>query len=318
MLWACVTIETASQAVEAVTAMLADYGVTGVIIEDAVEMKQFLQDNPQNWDYVDEELMNTETLPTRVKFYLPADSSETITFVENGLARFKENDYGLDMGSLRITTDIADDAGWLENWKKYYKPFRVGKNIIIRPFWEEYAAADSDIVFTINPGNVFGTGLHQSTKLCIEFLEEIIKPGMTILDIGCGSGILSVIAMLLGAGRAHLLDIDPAARAAAYENAKRNDIDTDNFNVITGNILTEGFLPGMGKTYDVIIANIVADVVIELASVVKKLTLPGGIFISSGIIDERLDGVLNALTQNGFTNHTVKTLDGWCAVGGIL
>lgn len=324
MEWIEGRIETTSEAVDAVGDMLTVAGITGFIIEDDNEMKQFLQNSPQNWDYVDDELLNKEPSQPLVKFYVPANANgrEILTLVKSGLARLRENDYGLDMGRLALEMDNVDDVEWLEKWKKYYTPFQIGKRVIVRPVWEEYDNTDGKLVFTINPGNVFGTGLHQSTKLCVEALENLVKPGQSILDLGCGSGILGIISMMLGAKSATLLDIDPAAHDTVRENAELNNIDLNNLKVITGNVLTDKSIYDQlyedtyspGNKYDIVISNIVADVIISLAPVVAELIADGGIFISSGIIDERTSDVILALQQYGFTDISVRNLEGWVGV----
>ncbi|MDR1687736.1 MAG: 50S ribosomal protein L11 methyltransferase [Clostridiales bacterium] len=322
MIWTECKTETTSQGLEAVCEMLTGAGITGFIIEDNEEMKNFLKDNPQSWDYIDEELANAPPSPPCVKFYIPVNDEgfNILSEVKAGIKRLKDENYGLDFGSLSFTLTETDDAEWLEKWKEFYKPFKIGKKIVIRPVWENYEKADGEIVFTINPGHVFGTGLHQSTRICIEALQELNLKNKTVLDLGCGSGILGIISMMLGAKSAQLTDIDPAAEDTARENAELNGIDMNNFSVVTGNILKDDSVfkkisaaNAEGK-YGVVIANIVADVIIAAAPVAAKLIERGGYFITSGIIKERLSDVTAALTQNGFEITEVKNIDGWVGV----
>jgi ribosomal protein L11 methyltransferase len=321
MIWTECKTETTAQALDAVCEMLTSAGISGFIIEDNEEMKNFLKDNPQSWDYIDEELANAPAYPPCVKFYIPVNDEgfNILSEVKAGLKRLKAENFGLDFGSLCLTLTETDDAEWLEKWKEYYKPFKIGKKVVIRPVWESYEKADGEIVFTINPGHVFGTGLHQSTRICIETLQDMDIANKTVLDLGCGSGILGIIAMMLGAKSAYLTDIDPAAEDTARENAKLNGINMNNFSVVTGNILKDESVfnriaaNGQGK-YGVVIANIVADVIIAAAPFAAKLTADGGYFITSGIISERLLEVKAALTQNGFKTVREKNIDGWVGV----
>lgn len=321
MEWIAGNIITTSEAVDAVGEMLSEAGISGFWVEDTEEMQNFLNDNPQSWDYIDDELLNKKPQPPLIKFYVPdnAEGLEIIIQVKSEIKRLKENDYGLDFGPLSLELINVDDTEWLNNWKKYYKPFQIGNGIIIRPFWEEYDNKEGKLVFTINPGHVFGTGLHQSTRICVEALEKLVIPGQSVLDLGCGSGILGIIALMLGAKNAALIDIDPAAKGIVRENAELNGITPDKYLSLSGNILTDysvfnkinDYAP---NKYDIIISNIVADVIISLAPYVARLIAPGGYYLTSGIIDERLDDVLFALNQNGFTKTEVVSLEGWAGV----
>jgi ribosomal protein L11 methyltransferase len=201
----------------------------------------------------------------------------------------------------------------LHEWKKHYKPFRVGQRIVIVPIWEEYEAEPGDVVFIIDPGSVFGTGLHQTTRLSIVSLEEYVRPGDMVLDIGCGSGILSVISLLLQADFAFACDFDPAAAIATRDNALRNPIKPGSLQVETGDIFKDTHLRDViaGRHFDIVVANIVADVVIRLAGFVKQYLKPDGIFIASGIIGERMQEVELALLNNGFTLINNLEQDGW-------
>jgi ribosomal protein L11 methyltransferase len=218
---------------------------------------------------------------------------------------------------------VEDD--WTDAWREHYKPFKIGKRIVVRPFWEEYnphdnQAYDEEIVFTIDPGHVFGTGQHQSTSLCINLLDKHLQKGDKILDIGCGSGILAIIALLLGAAHATAVDIDPAAAKMTITNAELNDIPKEKITAFNGNIFDEG--ESSYGTYDIVVANIVADVIIKLAPLAAKMLttngrfIEGGIngrFITGGIVEERKEEVAEALAQAGFSIGETLIQDGWVA-----
>jgi ribosomal protein L11 methyltransferase len=322
MKWIEARVSTVSEGVETVTGVLLSCGIQGVQIIDNNEMRRFLQEAPFNWDYVDETLMQSsyteDEMWAEVLFYVTPDEGgqAILRQAEEKLQRLTLS-YGSSLGSLTLTNSIADDRDWLEEWKKYYKPFRIGRSVVIKPVWEFYAAGPKDIVFTIDPGSVFGTGLHQSTRLCVEALEDYVRVGHSVLDIGCGRGILSIIALLFGAGSALACDYEPAAAVSARENASLNNITADRYEIYAGDVFTDNLLRSRirRRTYDIITANIVADVVIRLAAEVCDWLSPDGTFIVSGIIAERITDVKTAMAQNYFNVISVLEKDGWyCAV----
>ena len=307
MEWIEAKISTKSEAVEIVTGFLMAKNIPNIRIIDDVAVDRFLLDHPLNWDYKDEEVIEPSN-EAELIFYLQDD--------EIGTARLKEIEVGLknlheianvDFGSLTIKHGPVNDDDWLHEWKKTYKPFKIGNNIIVKPVWEDYVASKGETVFTIDPGAVFGTGLHATTQLCIMAMEGIDLSNKKVLDIGCGSGILSVIAMLLGASSAMACDIDPGAARCALENATLNNIDTTNYQAVTKNIFEEDFLEP--QSYDIVLANIVADVIIGLSSIVPKYMKAGGLLIASGIIDDRVADVKKALT--GYNILEERHMDGW-------
>lgn len=220
------------------------------------------------------------------------------------------------MGSLRFVVRLADDEDWANNWKAYYKPLKIGSRLLVRPSWESLADAEGRTVLSLDPGMAFGTGSHHTTRMCLEYLEKIIKNGDALLDLGCGSGILSIAGVLLGAKAALAVDIDPIAEKIAYENAELNGVGRDRYEVRIGDVLTDAALrTGLAaRQYEVITANIVASVIIALLPVVPPLLKTGGAFITSGIIRERLDEVKDAIVSNGLTVVETNINEEWCAI----
>jgi len=308
MEWIKVSVETTSNETETVTALLMQAGITGVEIIDATERAAFLESTKRTWDYAEESLLIVDSDKAYVVFYVTKDNNGTEL-----LAQAKNL-----VAPRSINIEQTNDETWLNEWKKHFKPIRVG-NVVIVPEWEEYIKEnDSDIIFTIDPGTAFGTGQHQTTKLCVSAVEKWIKPGDKIIDVGCGSGILSIISLLVGANHVYAIDIDPAgAIAATKRNAELNPVDLSKLVIQAGDIISDAKARNdAGNGYDVVVANIVADVIIPLAPVAMQLLKPGGLFVTSGIIDERLDDVYNAFTQAGIIVLETKNMEGWNSVVG--
>lgn len=294
------TIYTTNEGIAPVSGVLYDMGIYGIEIEDEKEFNEFLENNTKYWDFVEEELVEKMKGETRVIIYMEDDeefSSKYDTLVSL-IDELKEMDETNSFGSLVVTNDSVKDEDWCNNWKKYFHPIEIGEKILVCPQWEDAGETDR-IVFKINPGMTFGTGAHHSTSMCIEQLEKCVKKGDSILDVGCGSGILSLISTLLGADHVTALDIDENCVHVVYENAELNNIDKEKMKVLSGDILSDDKLMEdiSGKEYDIIVANIVADVIMPLAPKVKPLLKEGGYFICSGIITERLDEVRNVLSE---------------------
>jgi ribosomal protein L11 methyltransferase len=255
-----------------------------------------------DWDYLDEELLNHDK--SLIRFYLPSDDK-----------RFNLGEIAHAIGDLGVlTTQIVKDD-WSHAWLEYYNPFKIGKHVVIRPYWEEYDPAPGEIVFTIDPGHVFGTGQHQSTALCIGLLENHVKGGESVLDIGAGSGILAIIARLLGTAHATAIDIDPAAAKSVARNAELNGISLQSLDILCGNVLNDPNL--IQGHYQIIVANIVADVIIRLSSLAADVLTDKGKFIVSGIISERRANVESALIATGFKILEILEQDDWVAICAI-
>ena len=222
---------------------------------------------------------------------------------------------GLDLGSLDVVVEIVKDEDWANNWKQFYRPMEIGQRLLVKPSWEELPAPTDRIVLEIDPGMVFGTGTHETTQLCLAQLDEHVRPGMKVIDLGGGSGILSVAALLLGADRALGVDIDPNAVDIAYNNADENGIARDRYTVVAGNVLDDnGFVDSLGTGYDIVVANIVAGVIVPLTDIVPRLLKKGGLYITSGIIAERAQEVIDAMQRNGFTVTYTENRKDWMVI----
>ena len=322
MEWIKLCIYTSTQGIDAVCEKLYDLSYTGVQIEDENEFNEFLENNQKYWDYVDEELVLSMRGETKIIFYIESDENlnDRVHLVRQMLETLKSGDADGSFGRLELEIDKVNSEDWANNWKKYFKPIEVGKKILIQPEWEEYDGETDRIIFKVNPGLTFGTGTHNSTKLCICELEKFVNSNTNVLDIGCGSGILSIISLMLGARDAVALDIDPNSVHTAYNNAEMNNVDIDKYKVYAGDILTDReLLKTIGNTkYKVIVANIVADVIIAILPVVKQLIDENGVFICSGIIHERLPDVTRAMKDAGINISDINKDGEWASVTCIF
>lgn len=299
--WLQVSIYTTHNGIEPVCGRLLQLGISGIEIEDEEEFKDFLEENRSCWDYVDEELVRKMESETCVKIYIPDDDPDILAAVKNSMLELKSFDTDGEFGRLAISLNNIKEEDWSDTWKKYFHTMEIGDSLIVKPYWEELSKTDKK-VFEINPGLTFGTGSHHTTRLCLEDIEKTIKPGDEVLDLGCGSGILSIVSLMFGAEHATAVDIDKNSMDTAYDNLARNNIDKAKYNVKIGNILLDDALRNeiAQKKYDVVLANIVADVIIAILPYVKQVIKPDGTFITSGIIEDRIEDVTDALIQNGF------------------
>ncbi len=311
MKWLALHIDTVPAGLEPVEATLSSLGIDGLVIEDEEDFRRFLEQNKQYWDYVDEELDRSMVGKCRITFYV--EKSEAgfgqVASVRIALARLKENHP--EYGPLLLTMDDIEDADWENNWKAFYKPMEIGDRLIVIPDWEE-ADPKGRVALRLNPGLAFGTGSHATTRLCLAALEKHVRKGMRVLDLGCGSGILSIASLLLGADTAFACDIDEKAVDIAYENAALNGVDRSRYTVRAGNVLSNWKLRlEMGGGYDIVAANIVSDVIIALTPAARSMMAPGGLFLTSGIIDDRAGEVRAALEAAGFTVEEANASEGW-------
>ncbi len=318
MNWIQITIYTTSEGIEPVSGRLYQLGITGLEIEDERDFNDFLENNRQYWDYVDDELIKKMQGETKVKVYVSDDSAgrELLFAIKSTLAQLKALDSENEFGRLEIEFDSMTEEDWANNWRQYFHTMEIGEKLIIKPEWEKLTEPTDRIVFNIEPGMSFGTGSHYTTQLCLEALERYITPGVKMLDLGCGSGILSIISLLLGADAAVAVDIDPNAVDTAYANAARNGIDKAKYTVLAGNVVTDTDIQAKiaENKYEVVAANIVADVIIGLAPKAKEYMKEGGVFITSGIIEDRIDDVTAALKENGFNIIEINRRKDWASV----
>ena len=310
MKWLEIAVNTTPDKLDEVTARLTAAGMDGLVIEDEGDFLQFLEQNRKYWDYVDQELLDRMKGVTRVKFYVTDD--------EDGRAQLERYTRGL--GWEYTVTPLADND-WAYSWQKYYKPLAIGQRLYVVPEWQrEEPVPQGRSPLYLNPGLTFGTGSHASTQLCLEGVEEHTAAGRPVLDLGCGSGILSIAALCLGASTAVAVDIDPKAVDVAYENAALNGIGKDRYTVLAGDVISDASLAAelAQEKYHLVLANIVADVIIPLSLRVPQMLAEDGVFLCSGIIDTRAHEVEAALKKNGLTVTRKREKNGWVALEAKL
>lgn len=313
--WIKISIITTNEGIDPVSNVLSELELNGIEIADKDDFKQFLENNRKYWDYVDEELERLKEADTTVTVYVSddQDGENKLDEIKSSIKALKKIDKEDVFGVLNILTASVKDEDWSENWKQYFKPINIGEKVLIQPEWQPLSDEVDRIVFKVNPGMTFGTGSHDSTKFCIEEIESNLKKGDTLLDLGCGSGILSIIALLLGASDCTAVDIDENAVDVAYSNLELNGLDKKKYHVSAGDIISDEKLRADFGKYDIVVANIVSDVIIALCPYVRSFMKQDSVFICSGIINERAEEVKKALESTGLS--IIKTLqsDEWTA-----
>ena len=300
MRWIEVAIPTKSDEIDSLCAKLENLGVEGFTIEDERDFHDFLENNRQYWDYVDEELSEKYESLSQVKFYFEDN--------DDGQRRVAEISAAL---GIEPQISYMQDSDWENNWKEFYKPFPIGDNLMVVPEWENPDLGGRKAL-RLEPGLTFGTGTHATTRMCLEVADGIDMTGKRVLDLGCGSGILGIGAAVLGAESVVGCDIDPKCPDVAGANAAMNGIGADRFKVYAGDILSdEGMRRFLGTGYDIVFANIVADVIIPLSAIARRFMGEGALFICSGIIDGRQDEVAAALQANGLKIKEHRNEEEW-------
>lgn len=313
-----VKIYTSKEGIDPLTCILMDMGIAGFAIEDPQDIEELLEKkNSYDWDYVDRAVMDLKDQETSVTFYLEDTSAnrELLQRIKIDVMKLRSDvDYGtfgdgVSFGRLYLETNEVQDEDWQDNWKEYFKPAKVTDKIVIKPTWETYErSAEEELIIEIDPGMAFGTGTHPTTSLCIKLLEKFIDPSDVVLDVGCGSGILSIAAGLLGASKIYGVDIDPVAVDVARENVALNRLD-EKVEVFAGD-LTKGLL----LKADIVVANLMADLVVFLSKDVARHLQGKSIYISSGILVEKQPHVAKALEECGFEILETCYEGEWCAI----
>ena len=316
-MWKKISIYTTPEALEAVAGRLYMLGIEQVEInEDLQGIESYLREASLYWDYAEPgELVGDRPEPFVTAYIADIDENrELIASIAPDIEALKKEELGIDLGSLRMEYDEVDEEDWANNWKAYYKPIEIGERLLVCPSWEK-AEDTGRVTLSLDPGMAFGSGSHQTTGMCLEFIEGLDVSGMSVADLGCGSGILSIAALLLGAKSAVAVDIDPIVEDVVRENAELNGIGGE-YTVFTGNVLADGEAKERvaAEKYDLVLANIVASVIIPLVPFARQIVGENGLFVTSGIISDREQEVCEALGKNGFEVQRVKHRDDWVAI----
>lgn len=302
MQWLELTVKTTSQGIDTLAENLTAWGFDSFIIDDQADFQQFLEDNTAYWDYVDAALEKKMQNISQIRLYIECDDAapEKLALLQKKLHALKQNKPNAQLGTLELSAENLPEEDWANNWKKNYQPIPIGERLLVVPYWLDPQNPDR-VSVKLDPGMIFGTGSHETTQMCMKSLEKYIHGNERVIDLGSGSGILSITALLLGAKTAVGIDIDPKAEDIARENAALNALPEDRFTAVTGNVLTDRntMLSLSQGGYDIVLANIVADVIIPMAQIVPRFLRKDAVFICSGILDIRAEEVEQALCKNG-------------------
>ena len=290
--WIEVRVITKSEALEPVSGIFYSLDCKGVAIEDPEDILGREQ-GPLTWDFADINVLEHKGKVAVVKAYFAEEDNieEILGYVNEKLVELKE--MGIDLGEAKVEHEKMYEEDWANTWKQYYKPSKVGKKIVVKPIWEEYEQKEGELVVNLDPGMAFGTGTHETTRMCIQALEKYVKEESTVFDVGCGSGILAIAAAKLGAKLAVGVDLDPVAVESSIENVGYNNL--NNIEILHGNLVE--VIDGKA---DIVVANILAEIICILTDDVKRVMKDGGVFITSGIIHDRVDMVCEKLEATGF------------------
>ena len=305
MAWLEITLDTVSEKIESVAAQLTAQGFAELVIEDQAEFESFLDENRAYWDYIDEDLQQKLKGLSHIKIYLEDTDTASRSRLEAAAAQLK----------LPMDVKVMAETNWEESWKDNYPAVEVGESLIVVPYWAAEETGGRTPVI-LDPGLTFGTGAHASTQMVMEFMEKCVQKGFRCLDLGSGSGILSIAALRLGAASAVGVDIDPKAESIARENAAYNGFTAPEFTALTGNVTEDTGLMNrlQQQSYDLVLVNIVADVIIGLAPALPAFLSTGSILLCSGILDIRLEDVRQALEQAGLEILEIKAKEDWRSI----
>lgn len=290
--WIEVRVITKSEALEPISGIFYSLDCKGVAIEDPEDILGREQ-GPLTWDFADINVLEHKGKFAVVKAYFAEEDNieEILGYVNEKLVELKE--MGIDLGEAKVEHEKMYEEDWANTWKQYYKPSKVGEKIVVKPIWEEYEQEEGELVVNLDPGMAFGTGTHETTRMCIQALEKYVKEESTVFDVGCGSGILAIAAAKLGAKLAVGVDLDPVAVESSIENVGYNNL--NNIEILHGNLVE--VIDGKA---DIVVANILAEIICILTDDVKRVMKDGGVFITSGIIHDRVDMVCEKLESTGF------------------
>lgn len=291
-IWIEISVITKSEALEPITGIFYGLNCPNIAIEDPDDLL-LREQGPLTWDFADINILEHKGNAAVVKAYFSQDDKveEIVEYVKEKISEIKE--LGFDIGEGTVEVKKLHEEDWANNWKQYYKPVKITDKIVIKPIWEEYAKTDEELIIELDPGMAFGTGTHETTRMCIKALDKYVKPNTTVFDVGCGSGILSIAAAKLGAKHVVGVDLDPVAVDSSNQNISYNDL--NNIEVLEGNLLDVVH----GKA-DIVVANIIAEIICVLTDDVKTALNDGGLFITSGIIHDRVDMVKDKFAECGF------------------
>lgn len=307
MKWSELSIHTKNEAVEAISNILHEAGASGVVIEDSAEYTK-----PREDQFGEIYALSEEDFPESgviVKAYLSESSFLIETVEEIKAAITNLTNFNIDIGENIVSIVEVNEEDWATAWKQYYHPVKISERFTIVPTWEEYTPVSTDeLIIELDPGMAFGTGTHPTTVMCLQGLEKVVKPGDTVVDIGTGSGVLSIGAALLGAKSVHALDLDEVAVRSAKENVELNNV-SDRVSVFHGNLLDTVKEPA-----DVVVANILAEIIMSFTDDAFTIVKPGGLYVTSGIIGAKRDDVKAALEASGFVIQEVLMMEDWVAI----
>ncbi len=307
--WVEIKVHTTTAGADLVSEQLMQEGAAGTMVEDRADVPD--PDKPNGfWEMIDPEMIERMPEDVVVHAWFEPDQryADRMRALRDRLAQWREMELGIALGSLDVETQDVKEEDWAEVWKRFYKPFRAGKTLVVKPTWEQYEAQEGDRIIEIDPGMAFGSGTHETTSMCLEFLEDYLTPGARVIDVGTGSGILAIGAALLGAREVLAIDIDPVAVRVAKENVAHNNLEKV-VSCVQGNLLEQ-----RAERCDLCVANIIADVICGFAAPLKEHIAPGGLFVCSGIIREREQDVLEALRQAGYALVEERGKGEWVAM----